>query len=197
MRNEEVHLHSLMSSDFLVRSALPSDAATLAALGERTFRDTFQASNNAHDMDMYVALAFGLRQQSAELSDPRVTCLVAESAEPSGRHPIGYAVLRQVTDETPPSVTGPAPIELARLYVDRGWHGRGVGAALMRHVLDAARERGARTLWLGVWEQNAVARAFYARWGFGEVGEHDFLLGGDLQRDLLLARAVAKDDRTG
>ncbi|HWJ21079.1 MAG TPA: GNAT family N-acetyltransferase, partial [Gemmatimonadaceae bacterium] len=67
---------------------------------------------------------------------------------------------------------------------------RGVGAALMRHVLDAARERGARTLWLGVWEQNAVARAFYARWGFGEVGEHDFLLGGDVQRDLLLTRAL-------
>jgi GNAT superfamily N-acetyltransferase len=85
---------------------------------------------------------------------------------------------------------GPSPIELARLYVDRGWHGRAVGAALMKQVVDEARARGARTLWLGVWEQNARARAFYARWGFAQVGEHDFVLGHDLQRDLLLARAV-------
>jgi ribosomal protein S18 acetylase RimI-like enzyme len=179
-----------MTSAFAVRRALPADAAALAALGERTFRDTFADANNAHDMDMYVALAFGLRQQSAELGDPRVTCLIAESAEPSGRHPIGYALLRQVAEETPPCVVGPSPIELARLYVDRGWHGRAVGAALMKQVVDEARARGARTLWLGVWEQNARARAFYARWGFAQVGEHDFVLGHDLQRDLLLARAV-------
>ena len=179
-----------MSDTFAVRRARPADAATLAALGERTFRDTFAASNAAHDMDAYAALAFGLRQQSAELGDPRVTCLIAESAEPSGRHAIGYAVLRQAADETPPCVTGESPIELARLYVDRAWHGRSVGAALMRRAMDEARDRGARTLWLGVWEHNARARAFYARWGFAEVGEHDFLLGGDVQRDLLLARAL-------
>ncbi|HET7457679.1 MAG TPA: GNAT family N-acetyltransferase [Gemmatimonadaceae bacterium] len=179
-----------MTTDFLVRRALAADAATLAALGERTFRDTFSAGNRAEDMDVYVALAFGLRQQAAELGDPRVLTLIAESAEPSGRHAIGYATLRQVADETPPCVTGPEPIELARLYVDRPWHGRAVGAALMEHAIDASRERGARTLWLGVWEHNPRARAFYARWGFVEVGEHDFMLGDDLQRDLLLARAI-------
>ena len=186
-----------MTSAFAVRRALPADAATLAALGERTFRDAYADANNAHDMDMYVALAFGLRQQSAELGDSRVTCLVAESAEPSGRHPIGYALLRQVAEETPPCVAGPSPIELARLYVDRPWHGRAVGAALMQHVVDEARTRGAHTLWLAVWEHNARARAFYANWGFAEVGEHDFLLGGDLQRDLLLARPVVESDRAG
>lgn len=180
----------MTASAFAIRRALPADAATLATLGERTFRDTFGDANNAHDMSMYVALAFGLRQQSAELGDPRVTCLLAESAEPSGRHAVGYALLRQVADETPPCVAGPSPIELARLYVDRDWQGRAVGAALMQHAIDEARGRGARTLWLGVWERNARARAFYERWGFAQVGEHDFVLGSDLQRDLLLARAL-------
>ena len=179
-----------MSPPFSIRSALPADAAALAALGERTFREAFTDANDAHDMDAYVALAFGLPQQSAELGDSRVSCLLAESAEPSGRHAIGYALLREVADETPPCVAGERPIELARLYVDRAWHGRGVGEALMSAAVDAARARGARTLWLGVWEHNPRARAFYARWGFREVGEHAFVLGADRQRDLLLARPI-------
>ena len=45
-------------------------------------------------------------------------------------------------------------------------------------------------LWLGVWERNARARAFYSRWGFTEVGEMHFVLGNDPQRDLVLALAL-------
>lgn len=177
---------------FSLRPATPADADTLATLGERTFRDAFAAHNHAEDMDAYVALAFGVRQQAAELGDPRVTCLLAEPADGgrAGIAAIGYAVVRQAADEAPECVTGPAPVELARLYVERPWHGRGVGEALMRASIEAARARGGRTLWLGVWEHNPRARAFYARWGFDEVGEHPFLLGADRQRDLLLARSI-------
>jgi diamine N-acetyltransferase len=182
------------SAPFSLRPATPPDAATLAALGERTFRDAFAAHNRPADMDAYVALAFGVRQQSAELGDPRVTCVLAESADhahsTSPRAAIGYAVVRQAADEVPDCVTGPDPVELARLYVDRPWHGCGVGDALMDAAIRAAQERGGRTLWLGVWEHNPRARAFYARWRFAEVGEHAFVLGADRQRDLLLARDI-------
>ena len=47
----------------------------------------------------------------------------------------------------------------------------------MRRCLEEGRARGHDVLWLGVWEHNARARAFYARWGFVEVGEMRFLLG--------------------
>jgi ribosomal protein S18 acetylase RimI-like enzyme len=53
---------------------------------------------------------------------------------------------------------------------------------------------GARTfrdthdvLWLCVWGRNFRARAFYERWGFTEVGETSFVLGSDVQRDLVLS----------
>lgn len=172
---------------FTLRPGRPGDAPALAEFGARAFRDTFAAHNRPEDMDAYVSLAYGVRQQSAELADPRVSVLVAESAEGAL---IGYAIVRQAPDETPPCVTGERPVELARIYVEHGWHGRGVGESLMRGVLERARERGAETLWLGVWEHNQRARAFYARWGFREVGEHPFPLGADIQRDLLLARPL-------
>ena len=84
----------------------------------------------------------------------------------------------------------PPRIELKRLYVARAWHGRGVAQALMDAALDAARARGAQKLWLGVWERNPRAVAFYAKYGFVRVGEHTFVLGGDAQTDWLFVRPV-------
>jgi ribosomal protein S18 acetylase RimI-like enzyme len=48
--------------------------------------------------------------------------------------------------------------------------------------------RGADVAWLGVWEHNPRAIAFYRKWGFVEVGEHTFPVGDDPQRDLVLCR---------
>jgi len=45
-------------------------------------------------------------------------------------------------------------------------------------------------LWLGVWERNARAIAFYRKQGFEVVGEQEFMLGADRQRDLVMARRL-------
>jgi diamine N-acetyltransferase len=169
-----------------IRVATAADAESLAALAERTFRDTFDEDDSVDDMEAYLRDAFSFDRVRAELTDDANLFLLA-FAEGAG-HPDGYAKLR--TGKTDPSVTGPDPVELQRLYVDRGAFGRGIGAALMRVSLDAARSAGRRTLWLGVWERNARAIAFYERWGFETVGDHVFLLGSDRQRDLIMARPV-------
>jgi ribosomal protein S18 acetylase RimI-like enzyme len=81
-------------------------------------------------------------------------------------------------------------LELKRLYVARACHGQGVAQALMDAALDAARARGAQTMWLGVWERNPRAVAFYRKYGFTRVGEHTFMLGTDAQTDWVLARPL-------
>ena len=106
----------------------------------------------------------------------------------SEEQPAGYAKLR--TGHADPSVTGPEPVELERLYVGRHVIGSGVGAALMQASLDAAQAAGHRTVWLGVWERNARAISFYVKWGFRIVGEHTFMLGTDAQRDLIMEGLV-------
>jgi ribosomal protein S18 acetylase RimI-like enzyme len=82
------------------------------------------------------------------------------------------------------------PLELWRFYVDQVHHGRGVAQQLMAAVIDAARARGAGTLWLGVWEHNAKAQAFYRKFDFVVVGAHTFVLGSDVQTDRVMARSV-------
>ena len=43
-------------------------------------------------------------------------------------------------------------------------------------------------MWLGVWEFNPRAQAFYEKYGFYEVGRHIFQLGSDPQTDLLMQK---------
>lgn len=167
-----------------IRSASIADANLLAELGSRTFQETFSPDNTREDMDAYLASSFNLAQQTAELSDPSSTFLIAEVSAIAA----GYAKLH--ASKAPVGIEGDNPIELVRLYVLREWHGRGVGEALMRTCLDEARNGGYKTIWLGVWERNARAQAFYRRWDFRVVGEHIFQLGSDSQRDILMERAI-------
>lgn len=60
----------------------------------------------------------------------------------------------------------------------------------MAAVLAAAAEAKSTELWLGVWERNPRAIAFYRKFGFEVIGEHRFVLGRDPQRDLVMARRV-------
>ena len=164
-----------------IRPATLSDAATLSELGARTFRDSFAADNSPENMEAFLASHYRPDIQEAELREPRHLYLLAET---SGR-PAGFALLRDEAHE--PSVRAERPLHLSRLYVDQPFLGARVGAALMLRCLEEGRARKHDVLWLGVWEHNARARAFYTRWGFTEVGETRFLLGDDPQRDLVLA----------
>ncbi|RYZ05147.1 MAG: GNAT family N-acetyltransferase [Myxococcales bacterium] len=170
--------------DITVRRGTSADVAGLAALAAQIFRETFAADNTPEDMALHLAAAYGLVQQGRELADPHITTLLADA---SGEL-VGYAQVRE--GPAPACVTGEAALELWRLYVERAWHGRGVAQELMSCIEREARQRGARTLWLGVWERNERAKAFYRKWGFEDVGSHVFLVGNDAQTDRIFARAL-------
>ena len=167
-----------------IRCGVVDDAAVLADLARTTFYETFADTNNPEDMALHLERAYGVPQQTAELQDAGITTLLVEH---DGRA-IAYAQLRDY--HRPDCVTGAVPVELWRFYVERGWHGRGVAAALMERVKAEARKRGAQTLWLGVWERNDRARAFYAKCGFADAGEHIFLFGTDPQTDRVMTMTL-------
>jgi len=171
-------------SDLKIRQGTLADAALLSEFGARTFTETFAADNTPEDLAAYIATSFNVAQQTAELEDPGATFLIAEV---DGRA-AGYAMLHKGQPEK--GVEGANPVELVRLYVSRDWLGRGIGEQLMRACIDDARQAGHDTIWLGVWERNARAQAFYRKWNFRTVGEHVFQLGSDSQRDILMERTL-------
>jgi GNAT superfamily N-acetyltransferase len=176
-----------MRDDYLItiRPATPADAATLAAFGERTFRESIGPDKRPGDVEVYVSATYSAERQGAEIADAdRVTLL----GERDGVL-VSYAQLR-ADGAAPSCVEGSAPIELLRFYVDRPWHGQGVAHAMMDAVIATARSRGARTIWLGVWERNPRAITFYGKHGFRDVGCQPFKLGGDDQTDRVMAREL-------
>ena len=167
-----------------IRRGTLDDASLLSELGACTFSETFAADNTPEDLAAYIATSFNVARQTAELTDPASTFLIAEVDGQA----TGYAKLHDGEPEK--GIEGANPIELVRLYVSRDWLGRGIGEQLMRACIDEARQAGHETIWLGVWEQNGRAQAFYRKWDFRTVGEHLFRLGSDPQRDILMERAL-------
>jgi len=172
------------TSPLVIRLATNQDAELLAKIGARTFSETFAADNSPEDMAAYLAASFGTEQQRSELADPEALFLIAEVEGVAA----GYAKLK--SGDPPDEVTNKQPIELVRLYAAQQWLGRGVGSALMQSCIDQATQRGRQTFWLGVWEHNQRARAFYRKWQFREVGTHIFQLGQDAQTDILMERSL-------
>jgi diamine N-acetyltransferase len=165
----------------IIRQATDEDASRLAELAERTFRNTFAYVNRAEDMDLHCRTHYRKEIQAAEIRDPDRTTLMCEV---DGRL-VGYAQLRW--KNAPSCVAGSTPAEIQRLYVEHAWHGKGVAQALMDSLLSYAAAGEADVIWLGVWEENPRAISFYTKNGFSIVGNHVFVLGGDPQRDLVLA----------
>ena len=173
------------SQNVIIRQGQADDAALLAELGARTFSETFAPDNSPEDMAAYLSTAFSTSQQTSELADRETLFLIAET----DRAAVGYAMLRSGTALH--NIDGERPIEIVRLYVLQQRLGSGVGAALMQACIDEAKRQGYETLWLGVWEHNPRAQAFYRKWNFREVGTHIFQLGNDPQTDILMQRAIS------
>lgn len=167
-----------------LRCATADDAAALAAFGARCFCESYAAQNEPADIALHLARTYGPELQAREIADPAGECLVAVATGEI----VGYALLG--TGVAHASVTGPSPWQVHRFYVDQRWHGRGLAPALMTAALDAARRRGAGTLWLATWERNPRALGFYAKMGFAEVGVTAFLLGSLRQTDRVMARSL-------
>ena len=167
-----------------IRRAAVTDAPALAEFGRRTFHETFAPDNDPADMAVYLAEAFAPEKQAAQLAAPGRTCLLAEMDGALA----GYACT--MDGAAHPDAGGAHPVELERFYVDRLWHGRGVAGPLMAAVMQHARAVGGDVLWLGVWERNARAIAYYRKQGFERVSAQTFRLGADVQTDDVMCRAL-------
>lgn len=170
-----------------IRSATAADAAALAQIAEKSFRQAFDAHNSAADMDLYCRSHFSEAIQASEIAAiDGATLLIEYHGELAG-----FSQLRW--GSAPDYVSGPAPGEIVRFYLLSEFHGTGLASQLMQSSLESLKSQGCKTAWLGVWQENPRAIAFYRKYGFREVGEQIFVLGNDHQRDFVLARSLTEN----
>ena len=174
------------ASALRIRRATIDDAAALSAFAARVFIETFGDENNPDDLAEHVESTYNFARQSAEIRDEDTATWLIERDDGSL---IAYAQLCR--KRVPPCVTGTNPVEIYRFYVDHSAHGTGVARTLMATAFAQARAWGAKIVWLGVWEHNPRAMAFYRKFGFADVGSIDFFVGPDRQTDRVFVVSLA------
>ena len=186
---------SLLSTTTLtIRDARPDDAPALAELKLATFRETFlegfQVPYPPRDLAIFEEESYSLARVSAELADPTHHTFVAEAAgvaERDGRL-VAYAHIGPC--KLPHPDVAPGDRELYQIYLRREAQGGGLGRALLDRAL-AFMEPFGTPIWIGVWEGNHRARAFYAGYGFTVVGGYKFKVGDWFDDELILRRGPA------
>ncbi len=165
-----------------IRRAAVEDAATVAALGARTFTETFGHLYPPEDLAAFLAEAYAVDRQRTILSHPDYAVwLLERDGEAVGHAAAGPCGL-------PHPDVAPGDGEIKRLYLLRDVQRAGHGARLMEAAMDWLQREGPRTLWVGVWSENVDAQRFYARHGFGKVGEYLFPVGQTRDLEFILRR---------
>ncbi|WP_017672537.1 GNAT family N-acetyltransferase [Blastomonas sp. AAP53] len=168
----------------ILRRAGPEDAPKLALLGSATFLTAFASDHPGEALVDHCTIEHGVARYAAWLEQPDYALWLIET--PLGA-PIAYAMLCPPELDITPDADA---LELKRIYALSGWQGAGLGQRLMEAVIDEARARGAPSLYLCVYTINVAAQRFYARFGFEQVGQQQFMTGNVPFTDWILRKAL-------
>ena len=164
------------------RDGRPEDAATLDAIFDTVFCDTFAHLYRPEDLQAFLS-SFGIADWDKQLRDSSFAVRIAEVNGLA----VGYAKIGPLKLDVKPN--GPAML-LDQLYVLKEHHGSGIARTLMDWAIDESRERGAQALYLTVFIDNHRARRFYDSYGFEDVGRYDFMVGAQADEDVIMRKAL-------
>lgn len=160
------------------------DLAELLAIGIETFTDTFAAYNSPEDLQAYLDKAYDPEKLKEELSTEGSTFwLLYEEEELAGYMKVN--VDAALTEEL-----GADSLEVERIYIRPDFKRRGLGKYLIDKANEIAQAQGKGRIWLGVWEHNVNAIAFYEKMGFVHTGAHSFFMGDDEQTDFIMTKQL-------
>ena len=152
----------------------------LQILGMQTFIETFSEHNSKEDMELYLASSFNIEKLTSELENANSKFYFAAD----GQNKIGY--LKVNLDTAQSDIKDADSLEIERIYVMKSYFGKKVGQLLYEKAFSIAKELRLKYIWLGVWEKNERALQFYKKNGFVEFDQHQFVLGEDVQNDILM-----------
>ncbi|MBV8346324.1 MAG: GNAT family N-acetyltransferase [Mycolicibacterium sp.] len=166
-----------------------ADTEELAAVAARTFPLACPPSSTPQNIAEFIGANLSPARFSEYLADPDRVVLTAHR---DGRI-VGYAMLiRGIIDDADVAraVRVRPTVELSKMYVLPDSHGAGVSSALMDNALKHADGMAARSVWLGVNQQNRRAQRFYAKHGFTTNGTRSFRVGARLENDYVMVRVL-------
>jgi len=167
-----------------IRECGLEDLPVVKQICEKTFVETFGEENSEDDMKKYLQETFSEEVLKKELEEEDSLYFLAYMEE----KPAGYMKLNFREAQTEKGYED--AMEVQRIYVLKEHKGKGIGKRMIEKAAAIGREKSLQYIWLGVWEHNRAAIAFYEKLGFLKFDSHVFVLGEDHQIDHLMKRAL-------
>jgi diamine N-acetyltransferase len=160
------------------------DSSKLQEISYETFNETFKDQNSPENMIAYLERAFNLNQLEKELS------IIASQFffVYFNNEVAGY--LKVNTKDAQSEEMGEESLEIERIYIKNKFQKHGLGKYLLNKALEIAMELNKTKIWLGVWEKNENAIAFYKKMGFVQTGVHSFYMGDEEQIDFIMTKTL-------
>jgi diamine N-acetyltransferase len=174
--------HILMS--ITIKPCKLGDLRKLQEISYETFNDTFKDQNSPENMNAYLERAFNVKQLEKELSTISSQFFFVYFNNEVG----GY--LKVNTQDAQSENMGEDSLEIERIYVRSKFQKLGLGKYLINKAIEIAREKKKNKIWLGVWEKNENAIAFYKKLGFVQAGTHSFHMGDEEQIDFIMVKSL-------
>ncbi len=159
-----------------------ADLDKLVQISRTTYYETFIASNSEEDMDIYLETCLSKTVLEKEMANRESKFYLAYVDDTL----IGYLKINTGAAQT--EIFEQHTIELERIYLIRDFQGKHYADVMLQKAIDQGKEMKADFIWLGVWENNFRAIRFYEKKGFVKFGEHDFVMGNDVQTDQLMKK---------
>lgn len=167
-----------------IKKCTTTDLLSLQQLSFITYTDTFEPFNTAENMKAYLDEAYADEKLLSELNQPLSEFYFLYEADEL----VGYTKLNR--NEAQTEFFAENVLEIERLYVHPAHKRKGYGRFLMEYAFTIAQQRGNTAAWLGVWEHNESAKAFYETMGFKRCGQHSFFMGDDEQTDFIMMKQL-------
>lgn len=135
-------------------------------------------------MNAYLERAFNLKQLEKELSNSfSQFFFVYFNYEVAG-------YLKVNTNDAQSEEMGDDSLEIERIYIKYKFQKHGLGKYLFNKAMEVAEDLNKKNIWLGVWEKNENAIAFYKKMGFVQAGAHSFYMGDEEQTDFIMTKTL-------
>lgn len=160
------------------------DLQKLQKISIDTFHDTFKDQNTPENMQAYLAKAFHSEQLERELANPSSDIYFVYFNDEVA----GY--LKVNVNDAQSEKMGEEFLEIERIYIRNQFQNHGLGKHLLNKAIEIAINKNKSKVWLGVWEKNRKAIAFYNKMGFIQTGAHTFYMGDEEQTDFIMSKTL-------
>ncbi len=167
-----------------IKKCTLEDLPNLQEISYETFDETFKHQNSPENMKAYLERAFDSKQLEKELlTTASQFFFVYVNNELAG-------YLKVNTQDAQSEEMGDESLEVERIYIKGKFQKHGLGKYLLHKALEIAEENKKKKIWLGVWEKNENAIAFYKKMGFVQTGAHSFYMGDEKQVDVIMVKTL-------